>query len=445
MCTAVWLRQLRLPLSILMKVGLGGWLAVSVFGYDPAGVRAAESGGGREVVWRETFDLVWRTVKEKHFDTNRVGVAWDRVRVEYGAKLVGVKSDEELHQLLGRMLGELGQTHFSIVSPEAVPNHGLKEPTEGVVGVDVSLSSGEVVVTRVKPGSPAARAGVRPGHVLRSVDGHGFTEGLKSLAGSRLPDGLKPLLGRRLVLSKLNGAAGTSLELVMVSPDGRVRAVRMVRERLRGEMSLPLGNFPPQYTEFETRMLPGRVAYIRFNIWVVSQMEKIRTAIRSQKDARGLILDLRGNPGGIAGMAMGATGLMVQTNVSLGTMKMRAGEIYFACFPQPGAFTGPVVVLVDGSSASTSEIFAAGLQELGRAVVVGERTAGAALPSMFQELPTGALFQFAFGDFKTPQGRLVEGEGVMPDRLTPVTAADLWRGHDRALETALLEIRKRRR
>jgi carboxyl-terminal processing protease len=125
-------------------------------------------------------------------------------------------------------------------------------------------------------------------------------------------------------------------------------------------------------------------------------------------------------------------------------MKMRAGELKFTVFPQANPYTGPVAVLIDGMSASTSEVFSSGIQEMGRAVIVGERSAGLALPSFIQKLPTGALFQFAIADFKTPKGVLVEGRGVIPDVEVKYDRASLLKGHDAQLEAAVEQIRKSR-
>jgi len=130
---------------------------------------------------------------------------------------------------------------------------------------------------------------------------------------------------------------------------------------------------------------------------------------------------------------------------SLGTMTMRAGYTRFFVNPQPNPYLGPVAILTDGGSASTSEIFAAGLQELGRAVVVGERTAGAALPSIIQKLPTGALFQYAIGDFKTPKGTLIEGRGVIPDVEVRFTRRSLLDGRDVQIEAAIEQITRQSR
>jgi len=82
------------------------------------------------------------------------------------------------------------------------------------------------------------------------------------------------------------------------------------------------------------------------------------------------------------------------------------------------------------------------MQELGRAVVVGERTAGAALPSLFYKLPTGAIFQYAIGDFKTPRGTMIEGRGVAPDVEVKLTRRSLLEGRDAQLDAAIEQIKK---
>jgi carboxyl-terminal processing protease len=129
-------------------------------------------------------------------------------------------------------------------------------------------------------------------------------------------------------------------------------------------------------------------------------------------------------------MAAGIAGCLMTREVLLGQMKLRQGVMNFPVYPQEGAFLGPVAVLIDGSSASTSEILAAGLRDLGRARVFGERSAGAALPSAFKELPTGDLLQYAIADLLTPKGASIEGKGVEPDEAMAATRQDLIAGRD---------------
>jgi len=158
----------------------------------------------------------------------------------------------------------------------------------------------------------------------------------------------------------------------------------------------------------------------------------------------GLVIDLRGNPGGIGAMAMGMAGFLTdKPDQRLGTMYMRGATLKFVINPRAGAYTGPVAILVDRLSASTSEIFAGGLQDIGRARVFGERTAGAALPSVFARLPNGDGFQYAVANYISEGGQALEAHGVTPDVEVKLTRQGLLAGHDAVLEAALEWIRTR--
>ncbi len=406
--------------------------------------QTVQTDGGSEKARVETFDIVWRTVKEKHFDPTFGGLDWDRVREQYAPRVSAVKSDRELYGLLQEMLGELKQSHFNIIPPEAVVEPGEASPKLGGVGVDIQLIDGLAVITRVEPGSAAARAGLRQGFVVKQVDQGHVTELIARFAKSAESEAMKRLYIARTIEGRINGAPGTTVKVAYLDERDQQREATLTREARKGEMSPAFGNFPPQYMEFESKRLANGMGYIRFNIFVMPLMEKIKSAIRSMNDTPGIIIDLRGNPGGVGGMSSGIAGVLETRQGSLGTMRMRTGHINFAVFPQKDPYTGPVAVLIDQGSASTSEVFSSGLQELGRAVIVGERSMGAALPSYFQKLPTGALFQYAIADFKTPGGVLIEGRGVIPDIAVKLDRASLLKGRDTQLDAAVAELQKRR-
>jgi carboxyl-terminal processing protease len=132
----------------------------------------------------------------------------------------------------------------------------------------------------------------------------------------------------------------------------------------------------------------------------------------------------------------------VTEQISLGSLKSRVAEQKFIAYPQQNAFSGRVIVLTDGGSASTSEIFAAGLQDSGRARIVGETTMGAVLASVFDRLPSGAIFQYAVSDYKSPKNVLIEGRGVKPDVEIKLTRSSLLEGRDLQIEAAVKEILK---
>ena len=410
----------------------------------PGGVAAGVPGGllVSAEVRQETFDIVWRTVKEKHFDPTLGGLDWDKVREQYAPRAAAAKSNNEFYDVLRQMLGELHQSHFNIIPPEAIAEDDSREPRGGAIGIDLRLVEGQPTITRVEPGSRAANAGLRPGFIIKKVDDATADQVFGLFAKSNESQALRTLRITRAFLGRINGAPETTVRITYLDERDQPREVTIVRERLKGEMSQRFANFPPQYTEFEAKRLADGIGYIRFNIFVISLMERIRAAIRGMSDAPGIIIDLRGNPGGFGGMAPGIAGVLEKEQVSLGTMHTRSDHTNFVAFPQAKAYLGPVVILTDGGSASTSEIFAGGLQELGRAIVVGERTVGAALPSYFQKLPTGALFQYAIADFKTPKGMLIEGRGVAPDVEVKLSRRSLLEGRDLQLDAAIEQIKK---
>lgn len=392
---------------------------------------------------QETFDFVWRTVKDKHFDPTFGGVNWDRVRQEYAPRMASIKNDGELYKLLQQMLGELRQSHFNIIPPEAIVDDSVKEPPNGGVGLNIQMLDGLAVITHVAAGSPAEREGLRQGFVIKKIDDTTVEQIIERFAKAKYSPAMKNLLLTRAVNGRIQGKPETAVRLQYLDEKDHAREATFQRERLKGEMSQRFGNFPPQYTEFESKRLDGGIGYIRFNIFVPLVMERIRAAIRSMSDAPGIIFDLRGNPGGLGGMSSAIAGMLEQKQTSLGTMKLREGQQNFVVFPQQNPYTGPVVILIDGGSASTSEIFAGGMQENGRAVIVGQRSPGAALPSVFVKLPTGALFQYAIADFKTPKGVIIEGRGVKPDIEVKLSRKELLKGHDSQLDTAIKEVQKR--
>lgn len=391
---------------------------------------------------QESFDIVWRTVKDKHFDPTLGGLDWNKVREQYSPRAAAAKSDAEFYDVLRQMLGELHQSHFNIIPPEAIVNDDSPEPKGGGIGIDLRLIDGQAIINHVDHGSRAAASGLRPGFVIKKIDDILTDTVIESFSKSKESRPITTLRITRALLARINGDPETPVRIAYLDERDQPREATITRERLKGEMSPRLGNFPPQYSELETTQLAGGIGYIRFNVFVLSLMDRIRSAIRGMTDAPGLVIDLRGNPGGVGGMAPRIAGVLEKEQTSLGTMHMRSGHINFEVYPQPGSYLGPVVILTDGGSASTSEIFAGGMQEIGRAVVVGERTAGAALPSNFQKLPTGALFQYAIGDFKTPKGALIEGHGVAPDVEVKLTRRSLLDGRDVQLDAAIEQIKK---
>lgn len=387
---------------------------------------------------RQAFDKVWNTVNERHYDPTFGGVDWAKMREIYAPKAAAAKTRPEFHAVLRQLLAELKLSHFGIYPRDT--ETVAKQKTNGTIGVELKMLDGQAVIVRVEPGSPAETAGLKPGFAVNKIDGLSVSEVLEtvetSLASRKLTPGMQKVYRERNLQVLIDGTAGTTLNLEVLDEKDQSRNLNIVRKPYTGEMSQALGNFPPQEVVFESRRLASGVGYIRFNMWVIPQVQKLRKALRDLADAKGMIIDLRGNPGGIGGMAPGLAGMLVSERTSLGSMNMRDAEQKFIVYPQADPFLGKVMILEDYGSASTSEMFASGMQEIGRARVVGETSAGAVLPSVFDTLPTGVIFQYAISDYRSPKNILIEGRGVLPDIEVKQTREALLKGHDAPLEAA---------
>ena len=148
-------------------------------------------------------------------------------------------------------------------------------------------------------------------------------------------------------------------------------------------------------------------------------------AMDALRDTSGIVIDLRGNPGGVLTMIMGLSGHFLTEPLDLGTITTRDSTLKLVSNPRTvGAsgqpvkpFAGPVAILVDEGSYSASEIFSGGMQSIGRARIFGTHTAGGALPAVLERLPSGDVLQYAIGDFVTATGQRIEGRGVVPDQV----------------------------
>lgn len=394
---------------------------------------------------RQTFEIVWRTIKEKHFDPKFNGVDWDKVHTIYAPRINRVTSDKEFYELLQQMLGELHQSHFVVLPPDVVNDNKVdsKEPKEESIGVQVRIIDGEVVIWRVDSNSSGARAGLRPGFVIKQIDNE-TVEQISAPIKKRKesPEAIREIIIDEIDQERFTGKPGSYVRVVYLDESDRMHDAVIKREKPAGEMSPNIGSFPSFYMEFEQKRLAGGIGYLRFNLFMPVLNQRIRAAIRSMTDAPGLIIDLRGNPGGFDGVGQGLAGLLVDKQTTLGTSRMRKGYENYMVYPQKNPYMGPVVILVDCMSGSASESFSGGMQAVGRAIVVGERSGGGDLDASIDELPTGALLLYAYADFVTAKGVSLEGRGVIPDIEVKLTRASLLSNDDPQLEAAINYIQK---
>jgi carboxyl-terminal processing protease len=421
----------RLAGSLLLTAVL---LGTAVFAQAPAAV--------------ETFDAVWTIVRDNHFDPAFDKAKWDQAKAELRPKAAAAKTSGELRGVLAELLGRLGLSHFAVV-PSSSDGSGAID-LSGQPGLDVRLIGRQLVVTSVDRDGGAAAAGVRPGWIVQSIGGTPLASLLDGIAPGTA-ERLAQLQAWRVAVTKLRGPAQSSVEIAFVDGNGATLTKSVRRQSDEGE-PVTVGSLPTMYvrvTSSEARTPAGASAgVIGFNVWMTPVNGPFQDAIDRFRGADGIVLDLRGNPGGLAAMIMGIAGHFLTERLTLGVMKTREAELKFVAIPRMvnargervDPFGGPVAVLVDGLTGSASECFAGGLQSLGRVRVFGQTSMGQALPALFDRLPNGDVFIHAWGDFVTGTGLRLEGRGVVPDEPTPIAREDLLAGRDRPLEAALAWI-----
>ena len=425
--------RFRIRLAVAVAILAGGLTAARAAHQDWRGPALA------------AFDDVWETINETFYDRSFGGVDWAATRRELRPRAEAATSADGVRAVIREMLARLGRSHFGLMS-SAASNETLPGPA--LPAIEVRIVDERVAITGVTPGSAAAQAGVRAGQFLIAIDG-------EPTAALRSTDPGRDRRGRdfdqwRATFRALHGSEGSDAMLRVRDADGTEHTLAVKRAAGAGER-VQLGNLPPLQVVVDVRAVrtPGGrdAGYLGFNIWMTAIGAPIAAGVDRFRQSAGLVFDLRGNPGGLALMINGLAGHVLEEEVELGTMQTRhvPDPLTFKANPRfvtddgrrVTPFAGPVAILVDELTASTSETFAGALQSIGRARVFGRQTLGQVLPALTKKLPNNDILMYAMGDFVTPTGRRLEGVGVVPDEVVPLSVAALAKGQDEALEAAL--------
>jgi carboxyl-terminal processing protease len=384
-----------------------------------AGVCTAELTPVQQKQNLDSFEYVWATIRDKYWDRSLEGAEWKRAHDELLPRLQQSDSMTAARKVMQEMIDRLHMTHFAIVPGDLYPDL----TAHGSANLDVRVIQGKALVA----------TGKYQGWQITGVD-----QVIARVSKLYEHSTMRDLMVSRAVLS---AAGGGPVEIE--NGKGEKATIHPDEESPKGEPT-HFGFLPTEYVWIESRQIEG-VGYVAFNMFLDPErlINTLSAAVRECASCRGFVIDLRGNPGGIGGMAMGMAGFFVsEPHQQLGTMYNRQGPLRFVINPRQPHFDGPLAILVDGLSASTSEIFAEGLQDLGRARVFGTRTAGAALPSVVEKLPNGDMFQYAIANYISQGGKTLEGNGVTPDVMVSPDQESLLAGHDTVLEAALQWLQK---
>ncbi|MCA9683676.1 MAG: hypothetical protein KC457_15860 [Myxococcales bacterium] len=454
----------------------------------------------------EAFDTVWRTVAQKHFDPTLACLDWPAIRASYGERVAAAADAQAAYAIINEMLGLLGQSHLHATPPTAASTRE-RDTGPAMVPIAVrwlpmspkSEDRRAVVVDGAVGGNPS---GVPLGAVLTSVDGESIDEIAKEViaVGGDVRVTEQAFQIRRAIDATLSCPADGRKTISFLDPkDDAARELAVACFVPDGER-ISLGNLRNLPTTVDWHMIgaapagsgdtgstegddggtetdtggeidcgtetgdepetaptpdapdlgdgPGepKVGYLAFNFWMLPMVDRVRegvTTMRAQ-GMQALIIDLRDNPGGVGAMSIPIARMFVDRPASLGRLQMREFNQEFRIDANPDAFTGPIAILVDEGTASTSEIFAMGMRDIGRVSIVGAGpSAGMALPSLIETLPDGGMIQYVVGDYHSTKGSAAEGDGVVPELTVPESRIDYAAGRDPVLDAAVDLLRRK--
>lgn len=303
------------------------------------------------------------------------------------------------------MVGTLDD-YSELLSPEAYER--LLANAEGSfagVGIEIGLRQDYFTVLRIIPESPAAMSGIDVGDRITSVDGIST----KGLLLSEVIETLRGPEGSRvnLILRRTEPSDPTSS-----TPFGVDIELSLIRAKLTGAY-------------LQTRLIDNNVAYVHATQCYDMLAKDIQRAINNMSDAtlRGLILDLRSNPGGTLLCAVGTVDLFLASGAIVAIQDSRTSKsnenlrTYNASSNTPFPDL-PLAVLVNGSTASAAEIIAGALQDRARATILGSKTfAKGTVQTLLPPLPNGSVLKITTARYLTPLGRSFDQEGLVPDKL----------------------------
>ncbi len=352
---------------------------------------------------QKLFDNVWSTVKSNYYDPSMNHQSWSRWKEHYHGK---IKTDEDAKVAIDTMLASLDDPYSRYMDKTEYndQNSSINSKITGI-GVNIASVSGKVHIINVIEGTPAQAANLQVGDIIMDVNG-------KEVNGLALSE----------VANLVRGPENTVVELTILRNKDK-----FIKKVMRKEIKI----------KTVKSSVDKNIGYIQISSFLgTSTPNEFMEAVEKTKNTDGLILDLRGNTGGLLPNAIFIANLFIQ-NGNLVSIVGR-DDYRYDIYAQDTEFEidKPMIVLVDGSSASASEILSGALKDYKKAKLLGTKTFGKGMVQKIMPLPNETGLNLTIAKYLTPSGSDINKKGISPDIEVKLTMDDIKNKNDVQLETA---------
>ena len=375
-------------------------VALSTVAVTGAGIHLSQSQALIQSGPKTTIDEVWQIINHQYVDTTFNNTDWLSIRQEY-VKDADYNGQKDAYKAIREMLGKLEDPYTRFMNPEEFQNMRIDTSGE-LTGVGIQIAKEEktdrlIVISPIED-TPAFEAGILAQDIILEIDG-------KDTKGMDVNDAVKLIRGER-----------GSKVILTIDRKGTKRDFDIVRERIEIH--------PVRASVRDSEL--GKVGYIRLTTFNEYAAKDMQTAIKEQEKAGvvGYVLDLRSNPGGLLYSSINIARMWIDEGTIVSTVDRKGiGDRESA---KNSALTDkPLVVLVDGGSASASEILSGALQDNKRATLLGTQTFGKGLVQSVRPLGDGSGLAVTIAKYLTPSGRDINKAGIPPDVVLELTDKEL--------------------
>lgn len=351
------------------------------------------------------YEEAWNVIHQEYVDSKFNGQDWGQWRYRFQGKL---KDPQDAYVAIGTMVASLNDEYTRFLRPRDMSEQTMSIDSKLYgVGIQISMRDNKLMVLATIDGTPADKAGLMPKDVITFIDGH-------ETAGMSVED----------AADRIRGERGTYVTLTIK------RDKQAIKKRIqRDEIKLK--------SVFTKPMSDSRIGYVRLSSFISEAMlGEMDDAMHKVRDKKALIIDLRGNYGGLFTNAVEIADMFLDRGDIVSIVNRDKDRRVYES--HPGAiFRKPLVVLIDGGSASASEILGGALKDNKRATLIGSQSFGKGLVQKINTLSNGAGMNITISKYLTPNGTDINKKGIEPNIKVSFTEKDFLSHRDPQLDRAV--------